>query len=133
MIHMVGSTRGTPEGFNHGQTSGSQQPPPSSPNLAEVMALLTELIRQLVQGQQKESYLLRSMVPAIRQTLTLWSEAMHLRPRVRRSCETAGAGYQRSLDIPVPGECDHHVLAAKSVAGFVAPALVNVAARSARP
>ena len=54
MIHMVGSTRGTPKGFNHGQTSGSQQPPPSSPNLAEVMALLTELIRQLVQGQQNQ-------------------------------------------------------------------------------
>ena len=52
MIHMVGSMRGTPEGFSHGQASGSQQPPPPPPSLAEVMALQTELIRQLVQGQQ---------------------------------------------------------------------------------
>ena len=77
--------------------------------------------------------MLRSMVLVIKRTLTLWSEAMHLRPRVRRSCETTGAGYQRSLDIPVPGECDHHILTAESVAGFVAPALVDIAARSARP
>ena len=77
--------------------------------------------------------MLRSMVPATRQTLTLWSEAMHLRPRVRRSCETTGVGYQRSLDIPVPGEYVHHVLATESMAGFVAPALVDVAIRSARP
>jgi len=52
MIQMVGSTRGTPEGFSHGQASGSQQPPPPPPSLAEVMVLQTELIRQLVQGQQ---------------------------------------------------------------------------------
>ena len=45
---MVGSTRGTPEGFTRGQTSGPQQPPPPPPNLAEVMALQTELLRQLV-------------------------------------------------------------------------------------
>ena len=51
---MVGSTRGNPEGFCHGQASGSQQPPASPPNLAEVMDLLTELIRQLVQGQQNQ-------------------------------------------------------------------------------
>ena len=51
---MVGSTRGNPEGFCHGQASGSQQPPPPPPNLAEVMALQTELIRQLVQGQQNQ-------------------------------------------------------------------------------
>ena len=55
MIQMVGSTRGTPEGFSHGQTSGSQQPPPPPPSLAEVMALQTKLIRQLVQGQQNQS------------------------------------------------------------------------------
>ena len=54
MIQMVGSTRGTPEGFSHGQASGSQQPPPPPPSLAEVMALQTELIRQLVQGQQNQ-------------------------------------------------------------------------------
>ena len=52
MIQMVGPTRGTPEGFSHGQASGSQQPPPPPPNLAEVMALQTELLHQLVQGQQ---------------------------------------------------------------------------------
>ena len=51
---MVGSTRGTPEGFSHGQASGSQQPPPPPPSLADVMALQTELIRQLVQGQQNQ-------------------------------------------------------------------------------
>jgi len=51
---MVGSTRGTPEGFSHGQASGSQQPPPPPPTLAEVMALQTELICQLVQGQQNQ-------------------------------------------------------------------------------
>ena len=58
---------------------------------------------------------------------------MHLHPGARRSCETAGAGYQRNLDIQVLGEYDHHVLAAKSMAGFAAPALVDVAARFARP
>ena len=58
MIQMVGPMRGTPEGFSHGQASGSQQPPPPPPppppNLAEVMALQTELLRQLVQGQQNQ-------------------------------------------------------------------------------
>ena len=54
MTQMVGSTRGTPEGFTHGQTSGSQQPPPPPPNLAEVMALQTALLHQLVQGQQNQ-------------------------------------------------------------------------------
>ena len=54
MIQMVGSTRGTPEGFTHAQTSGSQQPPPPPLNLVEVMALQTELLRQLVQGQQNQ-------------------------------------------------------------------------------
>ena len=73
------------------------------------------------------------MVLAIRRTLILWSKAMHLHPGARRSCGTAGDGYQRSLDIPVPGEYVHHVLATESMAGFVAPALVDVAIRSARP
>ena len=54
MIQMVGPMCGTPEGFSHGQASGSQQPPPPPPNLAEVMALQTELLRQLVQGQQNQ-------------------------------------------------------------------------------
>ena len=73
------------------------------------------------------------MVLAIRQTSTLWSEAMHLRPGVRRSCGIAEAWYQRNLDIQVLGEYDHHVLAAKSMAGFAAPALVDVAAQFAKP
>ena len=51
---MVGSTRGISEGFTHSQTSGSQQPPLPPPNLAEVMALQIELLRQLVQGQQNQ-------------------------------------------------------------------------------
>ena len=54
MIQMVGLMRGTPEGFCHGQVSGSQQPPLPPPNLAEDMALQTELLRQLVQGQQNQ-------------------------------------------------------------------------------
>jgi hypothetical protein len=48
---MVGATRGTPEGFRPDQASGSQQPPPTSPNHAEVMARQTELLNQLVQAQ----------------------------------------------------------------------------------
>ena len=54
MIQMVVSMRGTPEGFSHGQASGSQQPPSPPPSLAEVMALQIELICQLVQGQQNQ-------------------------------------------------------------------------------
>ena len=49
---MVGHTRGSPEGFGRETGSGSQQPPPPPPNLAELMAMQTELLRQLVQGQQ---------------------------------------------------------------------------------
>jgi hypothetical protein len=48
---MVGATRGTPEGFRTDQASGSQQPPPSPPNLAEVMARQIELLNRLVQTQ----------------------------------------------------------------------------------
>jgi hypothetical protein len=48
---MVGATRGTPEDFRPDQASGSQQPPPAPPNLAEVMARQTELLNQLVQAQ----------------------------------------------------------------------------------
>ena len=54
MIQMVGSTRGTPEGFSHGQAGGSRQPPPPPPNLPEVIAMQTELLHQLVQGQQNQ-------------------------------------------------------------------------------
>jgi hypothetical protein len=53
---MVGATRGTPEGFRPDQASGSQQPPPAPPNLAEVMALQTELLNQLVQAQMNQSH-----------------------------------------------------------------------------
>ena len=49
---MVGHTRGSPEGFGRETGSGSQQPLPPPPNLAELMAMQTELLRQLVQGQQ---------------------------------------------------------------------------------
>ena len=56
MIQMVGSTRGTPEGFSHGQACGFQQLPPPPPNLAEVMAMQTVLLRQLVQGQQNQPH-----------------------------------------------------------------------------
>jgi hypothetical protein len=48
---MVGATRRTPEGFRADQASGSQQPPPAPPNLAEVMARQIELLNQLVQAQ----------------------------------------------------------------------------------
>ena len=51
---MVGHTRGTPDGFGHEAGSGSQQPPPPTSNLAELMAMQTELLRQLVQGQQNQ-------------------------------------------------------------------------------
>jgi hypothetical protein len=51
---MVGATRGTPEGFPPDQASGSQQPPPASPNLAEVMARQMELLNQLVQAQMNQ-------------------------------------------------------------------------------
>jgi len=44
-----------------------------------------------------------------------------------------GAGYQRSLDIQMPRGCDHHVLAAESVVGAAAPALVDVGAQFVRP
>jgi hypothetical protein len=52
---MVGATRGTPEGFQADQASGSQQPPPALPNLAKVMAQQTELLNQLVQAQMNQS------------------------------------------------------------------------------
>jgi hypothetical protein len=51
---MVGATRGTLEGFRPDQASGSQQPPPAPPNLAEVMARQTELLNQLVQAQMNQ-------------------------------------------------------------------------------
>jgi hypothetical protein len=53
VFQMVGTTRGTPEGFRPDQASGSQPPPPP-PNLAEVMARQTELLNLLVQAQQNQ-------------------------------------------------------------------------------
>jgi len=58
---------------------------------------------------------------------------MHQHPGSHRSCEIAGVGHQRNLNIQVPGEYDHHVLAAESMAGFAVPAVVVVAAQFARP
>src|SRR6185295_18278273 len=51
---MVGHTRGTLDGFGCEAGSVSQQPPPPPSNLAELMAMQTELLRQLVQGQQNQ-------------------------------------------------------------------------------
>ena len=53
MFQMVGSMCGNPEGFVNASGSGSQQPPPPPPGIAEVLAAQTELLRQLVQGQQR--------------------------------------------------------------------------------
>jgi len=50
---MVGATRGNPEGFGDANGSSSQRPPPPPPNFAEYLAAQTELLRQLVQGQQQ--------------------------------------------------------------------------------
>ena len=51
---MVGVTHGTTVGFGNANGSGSQQPPPPPPNFAEYLAAQTELLRQLVQGQQQQ-------------------------------------------------------------------------------
>ena len=72
--------------------------------------------------------MLRSMVLLIKRTLTLWSEAMHLRPKVHRSGETTGDGYQRIPGIQVLGEYDLHV----HVADSIVLALVVVEAQFAR-
>ena len=50
---MVGSTRGTPGGFE-ASGSGAPPPPPPPPGFAEILAAQTELLRQLVQGQQQQ-------------------------------------------------------------------------------
>jgi hypothetical protein len=52
-MQMIQGTRNTLSRF--GDASGSrqpQQPPPAPLNMADVMAAKTELLRQLVQGQQ---------------------------------------------------------------------------------
>jgi len=82
---------------------------------------------------QKESCLLRSMVLAVKQTWNLWSEAMHLRPRVRQFDGTVGDGYQRIPGIQLLGEYNPHVLAAESVADFVDLVLIVVSVRSVGP
>ena len=66
--------------------------------------------------------------PNAMQTSTLWSEAMRLHLRARRSGETAVAGYERNPDTQMPEKHVHHVLIAEGVAGFAGPALVDVAA-----
>ena len=82
---------------------------------------------------QKESCLLLSMVLAVKQTWNLWSEAMHMRPGVRQFDGTVGDGYQRIPSIQLLGEYNPRVLAAESVADFVALVLVVVSARFAKP
>ena len=73
------------------------------------------------------------MVLAVEQILTLYSEAMHLRPGAHPSDRTMGAEYQRISGIQLPGDCHRHVLIVESVAGFVAPVLVVVSARFLKP
>jgi len=51
-FQMVGVTRGNPDGFGNASGSGSQQLPPPPPGFAEVLIAQTELLSQLVQGQQ---------------------------------------------------------------------------------
>ena len=53
---MVEATCGNPEGFGNANGSGSQQPPPPPPNFAEYLAAQTELLRQLIQGQQQQQH-----------------------------------------------------------------------------
>jgi hypothetical protein len=73
------------------------------------------------------------MVLAVEQILTLKSEAMHLRPGAHPSDGTMGAGYQRIPGIQLLGEYNHHVLVVESVAGFVAPALVDISTQFIGP
>ena len=49
---MVGTTRGTPDDFGQPSGSGSQQPPPPPLDLVEFIAAQTELLCQIIQGQQ---------------------------------------------------------------------------------
>ena len=51
---MVGPTCGTPDGFQ-ASGSGEPPPPPPPPGFAEVFAAQTELLRQIVQGQQQQN------------------------------------------------------------------------------
>ena len=58
---------------------------------------------------------------------------MHLHLWAHWSKGTAGAGYQRNPDTQMPEEHVHHVLVVENVAGFAAPAPVDVVARFAGP
>ena len=73
------------------------------------------------------------MVQEIKRTSILWSEAMHLHLGARQSGGIAGAGYQRNPDTRMPEEHDHHVLVVENVASFAGLALIDVAARFAKP
>ena len=48
---MVGSTRGSPNGFG---AEGNGNPPPPPQGIAEILAAQTEILRQLVQVQQQQ-------------------------------------------------------------------------------
>ena len=50
----MGPTRNIPSGFGGASGSGSEQPPPPPPNFGEFLAAKTELLCQLVQGQQQQ-------------------------------------------------------------------------------
>jgi hypothetical protein len=53
MFEMVGATHGNPDGFGVSNSRSQQTPPPPPPpSLVDVMAAQTELLRQIVQGQQ---------------------------------------------------------------------------------
>ena len=58
---------------------------------------------------------------------------MPLRPGVHQFDGTAGDGYQRIPSIQLLGEYNPHVLAAESMADFVALVLIVVSARSTGP
>jgi hypothetical protein len=51
---MVGPTHGTPGGFQ-ASGSGTPPPPPPPPGFAEVLAAQTELLRQIIRGQQQQN------------------------------------------------------------------------------
>ena len=70
---------------------------------------------------------------AVEQISTQWSEAKHLRAEVHPSDGTVGDGYQRIPGIQLLGEYNPHVLAAESVADFVALVLIVISARSVGP
>ena len=55
----------------------------------------------------------------VKQILTQWSEAKHLRPGAHPFGGIVGAEYQRIPSIQLLGEYDLHGLATESVADFV--------------